>query len=551
MADNLQEMMNEGREVLTELQKAGHQAYFVGGFVRDLTLGRSIKDIDIATSALPEEVIACFRRTVPTGLQHGTVTVIAGKHTFEVTTFRKEGEYEAFRRPSGVEYIDDLQEDLKRRDFTINAMAMNADGTLIDPFGGRQDLAGSLLRCVGEAAERFGEDALRMLRCIRFAAQYGLQIEEATWTALLVQIPLLKHIAMERVRAELQRMIGGADPSRAARLLLASGWWRYAKTPLALPYAAWADETASAAVAHLSTLQEEEDRWAVLLLLIGSQQQEAVRAELRALTFPGEDIARIAHILAVHALLLRGGDAEAAERPEDAAAPEARAARFKRAVLRHGTEAVRGWLRAAGLLHLAWVQREAAGGGQAARAGEAAYPADAGAGSPGSEERSAGSSTELDEHAGTRSRMDIPVHSAGLTGMIEGCNDVTELGLSVQPAPGRDTCDMGGLTEPAAAAALTGEEIAYAAQAAKLGDLFCFIQEGAAEYLLNGERWIADMPVYGVKDLAVGGSELMEAAGRKAGPWLGEVLNSLTERVALGELNNNREALLKAAFPDA
>ncbi|WP_068775433.1 CCA tRNA nucleotidyltransferase [Paenibacillus sp. FJAT-26967] len=480
MADNLQEMMNEGREVLTELQKAGHQAYFVGGFVRDLTLGRSIKDIDIATSALPEEVIACFRRTVPTGLQHGTVTVITEKHTFEVTTFRKEAEYEAFRRPSGVEYIEDLEEDLKRRDFTINAMAMNADGTLIDPFGGRQDLAGSLLRCVGEAAERFGEDALRMLRCIRFAAEYGLQIEEATWSALLGQIPLLKHIAMERVRAELQRMIGGADPSRAARLLLASGWWRYAKTPLALPYAAWADETAQAAVAHLSTLQEEEDRWAVLLLLIGSQQQEIVRAELRALTFPGEDITRIAHILAVHALLLRGGDAEAAGRPEDAAAAKAREARFKRAVLRHGTEAARGWLRAAGFLHLVWVQREAA-----------------------------------------------------------------------RNSPGYDTSDKGGLTEPAAAAALSGEEIANAAQAAMLGDLFCFIQEGAAEYLSGGEQWIADMPVYGVKDLAVGGSELMEAAGRKAGPWLGEVLNSLTERVALGKLNNNREALLEAAFPDA
>ncbi|MEC0245781.1 CCA tRNA nucleotidyltransferase, partial [Paenibacillus chitinolyticus] len=213
MEEKNRTMIEEGRRVLERLRSRQHEAYFVGGFVRDFVLERPVKDVDIATSAKPEEVMEAFSKTVPTGLQHGTVTVLTGAYSFEVTTFRKETEYEGFRRPAEVEYITDLEEDLKRRDFTMNAMAMDAEGNLIDPFGGRSDMDRGVLRCVGEAAERFGEDALRMLRCIRFAAEYGLVIEEATWLALLRQAPLLRHIAMERVRAELQRMVGGADPA--------------------------------------------------------------------------------------------------------------------------------------------------------------------------------------------------------------------------------------------------------------------------------------------------------------------------------------------------
>lgn len=173
--------------VLAKLTEAGYQAYLVGGCVQDAVLDRPIKDIDIATSALPEQVIACFPRTAPTGLQHGTVTVILQQGTYEVTTFRQEAEYEGFRRPTSVAYISDLMEDLKRRDFTMNAMAMNREGEVIDPFAGQKDLAIGVLRCVGKAEERFGEDALRMLRCIRFTSTYELQVEESTWLALLAQ----------------------------------------------------------------------------------------------------------------------------------------------------------------------------------------------------------------------------------------------------------------------------------------------------------------------------------------------------------------------------
>ncbi|EGL16099.1 MULTISPECIES: CCA tRNA nucleotidyltransferase [unclassified Paenibacillus] len=494
MEEKNRTMIEEGRRVLERLRSRQHEAYFVGGFVRDFVLERPVKDVDIATSAKPEEVMEAFSKTVPTGLQHGTVTVLTGDYSFEVTTFRKETEYEGFRRPAEVEYITDLEEDLKRRDFTMNAMAMDAEGNLIDPFGGQSDMDRGVLRCVGEAAERFGEDALRMLRCIRFAAEYGLDIEEATWLALLRQAPLLRHIAMERVRAELQRMVGGADPARAAALLLASGLWRHAKTPLALPFAAWGHPHAQTVIAHLSSIPAEEDRWAVLLLLIGSQQPEAVRAELRALTFPGEDIARLTRILAVHAQLQRGDAEAAAVRPRPEAQPSAEeraAARFKLAVLAHGKEAARGWLRAAGLLRAAWRRQAGAGAGLPEQdAPPSANPAQPGQAVP--------------------HRTYDPYEASG------------ELTMD--------------------------EEIHTAAGEACLEELFRFMTEEAAVYLENGEPWIHVMPVYGVKDLAVGGSDLMAQSGQKAGPWIGETLNLLLERVALGQLENTKEILMTEAF---
>ncbi|MFB7815792.1 CCA tRNA nucleotidyltransferase [Paenibacillus chitinolyticus] len=536
MEEKNRTMIEEGRRVLEKLQSRQHEAYFVGGFVRDFVLERPVKDVDIATSAKPEEVMEAFSKTVPTGLQHGTVTVLTGAYSFEVTTFRKETEYEGFRRPAEVEYITDLEEDLKRRDFTMNAMAMDVEGNLIDPFGGRSDMDRGVLRCVGEAAERFGEDALRMLRCIRFAAEYGLEIEEATWQALLRQAPLLRHIAMERVRAELQRMVGGADPARAAGLLLASGLWRHAKTPLALPFAAWGHPHAQAVIAHLSSIPAEEDRWAVLLLLIGSQQLEAVRAELRALTFPGEDIARLTRILAVHAHLQRGDaeDAAVRTRPEaQASAEERAAARFKLAVLAHGKEAVRGWLRAAGLLRTAWRQRQAGAG--------AASPA--GTGRTGQYGTLPGNSAQSGL-AVTQGESDcLEASRAGAQRPEQDAQPSAKHGQPSQAVPrlasGRYEAS-GGLS--------TDEEMHTAADEACLEELFRFMTEEADVYLENGEPWIHVMPVYGVKDLAVGGSDLMAQSGQKAGPWIGETLNRLLERVALGQLENILEILMTEAF---
>ncbi|MBP1961929.1 tRNA nucleotidyltransferase (CCA-adding enzyme) [Paenibacillus aceris] len=329
--------------VLEKLTEAGYEAYLVGGCVRDAVLDRPIKDIDIATSALPEQVIACFPRTAPTGLQHGTVTVILQQGTYEVTTFRKEAEYEGFRRPSSVAYISDLTEDLKRRDFTMNAMAMDGAGNVVDPFEGQKDLALGVLRCVGKAEERFGEDALRMLRCIRFASTYELQVEESTWQALLAQAPLLRHIAMERVRSELQRMIDGPAPARAVRLLLASRLTAYLKKQLPLPFERWlAWDNALDAV---SALEEQHDRWSMLLMLL-EVPADIVRTALQELTFSRADGDAVWAVLAlreeVAAQLSGGGD------PQDAAlqtdpAPLERV--WKVRAVRSGEAAARALLR--------------------------------------------------------------------------------------------------------------------------------------------------------------------------------------------------------------
>ncbi|WP_310193676.1 CCA tRNA nucleotidyltransferase [Bacillus sp. 3255] len=286
--------------MLAKLTEAGYEAYLVGGCVRDAVLGRSIKDIDIATSARPEQVIACFPRTAPTGLQHGTVTVILPQGTYEVTTFRMEAEYEGFRRPASVAYISDLTEDLKRRDFTMNAMAMDAEGRVIDPFAGQEDLAAGVLRCVGKAEERFGEDALRMLRCVRFASAYELEVEASTWQALLAQAPLLRHIAMERVRSELQRMVDGPAPARAVRLLLASRLAAHFKKQLPLPFERWLawDD----ALDGVSALENQHDRWAMLLMLL-EVPADIVRSALQELTFSRADSDAVWAVLAMREAL--------------------------------------------------------------------------------------------------------------------------------------------------------------------------------------------------------------------------------------------------------
>ncbi|MEW9698955.1 CCA tRNA nucleotidyltransferase [Paenibacillus sp. SI8] len=308
--------------VLAKLIAAGYEAYLVGGCVRDAVLGKPIKDIDIATSARPEQVIACFPRTAPTGLQHGTVTVILEQGTYEVTTFRKEAQYEGFRRPASVEYISDLTEDLRRRDFTMNAMAMDMAGQVLDPFDGQKDLASGILRCVGAASERFGEDALRMLRCIRFASTYKLEVEEKTWQALLAQAPLLRHIAMERVRSELQRMVEGPAPARAVRLLLASGLTGHLKKQLPLPFEHWlAHDDALDAV---SALPDQHARWAMLVMLLEAPA-DTVRMALQELTFSRADSAAVVAVLALRetlaAQLLGGAPQDAAVQVQADPAP--------------------------------------------------------------------------------------------------------------------------------------------------------------------------------------------------------------------------------------
>ena len=200
-------------KIINALYEAGYEAYAVGGCVRDSILGRIPNDWDITTSAKPEDVKKIFRRTVDTGLKHGTVTVLMGKEMYEVTTYRIDGEYEDARHPKSVEFTSNLKEDLLRRDFTINAMAYNDLEGLVDIFGGMDDIENKTIRCVGNAKERFTEDALRLLRAVRFAAQLGYEIETETFNAIKELAPILRKISAERIQAELNKILLSDNPA--------------------------------------------------------------------------------------------------------------------------------------------------------------------------------------------------------------------------------------------------------------------------------------------------------------------------------------------------
>ncbi len=198
--------------IINTLEEAGYEAYAVGGCVRDSILGRKPDDWDITTSAKPEETKRLFPRTVDTGIKHGTITVLLGGEGFEVTTYRIDGTYEDGRHPTEVTFTASLREDLRRRDFTINAMAYNDRSGLVDLYGGLADMENQVIRCVGDARERFDEDALRMLRAVRFSAQLGYRIDAATGEAVRALAPNLQKISAERIQAELVKLVTSPHP---------------------------------------------------------------------------------------------------------------------------------------------------------------------------------------------------------------------------------------------------------------------------------------------------------------------------------------------------
>ena len=255
--------------ILRILQDAGFEAYYVGGCVRDRLLGRPCSDWDITTSALPEQVMTLFDHTVPTGVRHGTVTVLLDKEQAEVTTFRDDGAYSDSRHPEQVRFVRSLRDDLSRRDFTVNAMAQAPDGRIIDLFGGQADLKAELLRCVGDPETRFREDALRMLRACRFAAQLGFTIEEATWGGITVCAPLCANLSRERVRDEVQKVLLSEQPE-----------WLEPMISLGLLAACGVQDSAD--LRWLRTLPAEaEARWAGLKLLLPT-------LDLRQFRLPGK-----------------------------------------------------------------------------------------------------------------------------------------------------------------------------------------------------------------------------------------------------------------------
>ena len=215
--------------IIDTIMEAGCEAYAVGGCIRDFILGREAADWDITTSASPLLVKELFRHTIDTGIKHGTVTVMLGKEGFEVTTYRVDGKYEDGRHPESVTFTASLKEDLKRRDFTINAMAYNEQAGLVDEFGGLKDIENKVIRCVGDAGERFTEDALRMMRAVRFSAQLGYEIEEKTSAAIGKLSERLRLISAERIAVELTKLAVSPHPEKLRTA------WKTGITKIILP----------------------------------------------------------------------------------------------------------------------------------------------------------------------------------------------------------------------------------------------------------------------------------------------------------------------------
>ena len=212
------------REIASYFTKQGKQVYLVGGAVRDLLLGKKAADWDLATDARPGEVQSLFRRVIPTGIKHGTVTVLYKGVSVEVTTFRTESGYTDGRRPDRVEYAASIGEDLSRRDFTMNALAASLpSGRLVDPFGGAADIRGRIIRCVGRPAERFSEDGLRPLRALRFASQLGFSVEDATLAAIPLSLDITARVSPERIRDEFEKIVASGRPSTALLLMEKTG----------------------------------------------------------------------------------------------------------------------------------------------------------------------------------------------------------------------------------------------------------------------------------------------------------------------------------------
>ncbi len=269
-------------EVVRTLHAAGHQAFLVGGCVRDMMRGAKPKDFDIASSALPAQVQKAFRRVIPTGIQHGTVTVLVGDEHIEVTTFRSEGDYVDGRRPETVEFHTDIEADLARRDFTINAMALDPfTQRLVDPFEGHKDLEARTIRCVRSALERFTEDGLRCLRAVRFATVLDFSLDPLTEAAIAPTLSIFKKVAIERVREELQKILLSPNALRGLNLLKSTGL-----LDAFLPEAGQLEQAAAAA-------PDLEVRFAVLLAAAPKPQ-----AALERLKLPTHSIKRAAGLIA-------------------------------------------------------------------------------------------------------------------------------------------------------------------------------------------------------------------------------------------------------------
>lgn len=287
-------IFKNAKPILTKLIENGFEAYFVGGCVRDQLLNKEIGDIDIATSALPEEVMSIFSKTVPTGLQHGTVLVIEQNESYEITTFRTESTYQDFRRPSEVVYVKSILEDLKRRDFTMNAIAMDVEDNYIDPFNGEEAIKQKLIQAVGNADERFHEDALRMMRGIRFVSQLDFSMDNETFHAILTNCSLIEKIATERISVEFEKMLTGKSPKNAIQLCIDTNLIQH--LPNFKDGKQIFTNIQTLPIEHLRTIEEF---WALILLVGEFDQPESI---LRNWKMSNE---RIKQMMKLYSLLVK------------------------------------------------------------------------------------------------------------------------------------------------------------------------------------------------------------------------------------------------------
>ncbi|MFI3078786.1 CCA tRNA nucleotidyltransferase [Streptococcus sp. 2021WUSS124] len=264
--NNLPSEFQEALPILEKIKAAGYEAYFVGGSVRDAILGRPIHDVDIATSSYPQETKQIFSRTIDVGIEHGTVLVLEGKKEYEITTFRTEEEYVDFRRPSQVSFVRSLEEDLKRRDFTVNAFALDEEAQIVDLFDGMTDLENRTLRAVGIPAERFNEDALRIMRGFRFAATLDFEIEPTTFTAMVETAPLLEKISVERSFIEFDKLLMADFWRKGLRAMINSKAYDF------LPDLAGKSDELETMLTSLTAefrFSTSEQAWAMLFVCLG------------------------------------------------------------------------------------------------------------------------------------------------------------------------------------------------------------------------------------------------------------------------------------------
>lgn len=290
---HLPTLFEPARPVLQKIETAGYEAYFVGGCVRDTILGDPIHDIDIATSAYPSEIKAIFKRTVDTGIQHGTVMILDHGTGYETTTFRTESGYQDYRRPDKVTFVRSLKDDLKRRDFTINALAMKEDGTVIDLFNGLSDLQNQIIKAVGNPEERFHEDALRMMRAVRFASKLDFNIEDATLKGITDNGKLLTNIAIERIEVEFSKLLLGSNPPKGLQYFIDTNLYQYC--PNLINYK---DALQKLADAHnWSIIKNKQQAWSVLIYALQLTDREKITSFMKQWKLPNDLINHVQKVI--------------------------------------------------------------------------------------------------------------------------------------------------------------------------------------------------------------------------------------------------------------